>query len=199
MTFLYLSNSFPKNICQYLKKPAHVLLAYARDAMNAHFTWCDKDITLPTWYLWRLTSHYLSEKWCDIILRILTNIFLSQLNAMNTHMFTIIFKILAYAQFNTYLNMKHSNILVSTFDCQTYVFLLSQVSFCISQVCVFAYGQTGSGKTFTMMGRPEAPEQKGLIPRSLEQIFQTSQALKTQGWRFKMQASCSFFIFFVWN
>ncbi|KAL8119523.1 kinesin-like protein KIN-14C [Apium graveolens] len=57
------------------------------------------------------------------------------------------------------------------------------------KVCVFAYGQTGSGKTFTMMGRPEAPEQKGLIPRSLEQIFQTSQALKTQGWRFKMQAS----------
>ncbi|KAL1809078.1 hypothetical protein ACET3Z_026068 [Daucus carota] len=57
------------------------------------------------------------------------------------------------------------------------------------KVCVFAYGQTGSGKTFTMMGRPEAPEQKGLIPRSLEQIFQTSQALKAQGWRFKMQAS----------
>ncbi|XP_011003401.1 PREDICTED: kinesin-1-like isoform X2 [Populus euphratica] len=57
------------------------------------------------------------------------------------------------------------------------------------KVCIFAYGQTGSGKTYTMMGRPEAPEQKGLIPRSLEQIFQTSQSLIAQGWKYKMQAS----------
>ena len=55
------------------------------------------------------------------------------------------------------------------------------------QVCIFAYGQTGSGKTYTMMGRPEAPEQKGLIPRSLEQIFQSSQSLQAQGWKYKMQ------------
>lgn len=40
-----------------------------------------------------------------------------------------------------------------------------------------------------MMGRPEAPEQKGLIPRSLEQIFKTSQALSAQGWKYKMQVS----------
>ncbi|KAE8673478.1 Kinesin-1 [Hibiscus syriacus] len=57
------------------------------------------------------------------------------------------------------------------------------------KVCIFAYGQTGSGKTYTMMGRPEIPEQKGLIPRSLEQIFQSSQSLKAQGWKYKMQAS----------
>ncbi|XVF27786.1 hypothetical protein REPUB_Repub14bG0138900 [Reevesia pubescens] len=57
------------------------------------------------------------------------------------------------------------------------------------KVCIFAYGQTGSGKTYTMMGRPEAPEQKGLIPRSLEQIFQSSQSLQAQGWKYKMQAS----------
>ncbi|XP_077222386.1 kinesin-like protein KIN-14D [Tasmannia lanceolata] len=57
------------------------------------------------------------------------------------------------------------------------------------KVCIFAYGQTGSGKTYTMMGRPEAREQKGLIPRSLEQIFQTSQLLSSQGWKYKMQAS----------
>ncbi|XP_010999545.1 PREDICTED: kinesin-1-like isoform X1 [Populus euphratica] len=57
------------------------------------------------------------------------------------------------------------------------------------KVCIFAYGQTGSGKTYTMMGRPEAPEQKGLIPRSLEQIFQTSQSLMAKGWKYKMQAS----------
>jgi len=57
------------------------------------------------------------------------------------------------------------------------------------QVCIFAYGQTGSGKTYTMMGRPDAPDLKGLIPRSLEQIFQTSQSLKDQGWKFTMQVS----------
>ncbi|KAK6283651.1 hypothetical protein POUND7_002603 [Theobroma cacao] len=32
-------------------------------------------------------------------------------------------------------------------------------------------------------------EQKGLIPRSLEQIFQISQSLQAQGWKYKMQAS----------
>ncbi|EEF43957.1 kinesin-like protein KIN-14C [Ricinus communis] len=57
------------------------------------------------------------------------------------------------------------------------------------KVCIFAYGQTGSGKTYTMMGKTEAPEQKGLIPRSLEQIFQISQSLLAQGWKYKMQAS----------
>ncbi|KAI4299239.1 hypothetical protein L6164_032716 [Bauhinia variegata] len=57
------------------------------------------------------------------------------------------------------------------------------------KVCIFAYGQTGSGKTYTMMGKPDAPELKGLIPRSLEQIFQISQSLKDQGWKYKMQAS----------
>ncbi|KAK9714865.1 hypothetical protein RND81_06G126100 [Saponaria officinalis] len=57
------------------------------------------------------------------------------------------------------------------------------------KVCIFAYGQTGSGKTYTMMGRPESLDQKGLIPRSLEQIFQTSQRLSTQGWKYHMQAS----------
>ncbi|GAB2233132.1 hypothetical protein Droror1_Dr00002349 [Drosera rotundifolia] len=57
------------------------------------------------------------------------------------------------------------------------------------KVCIFAYGQTGSGKTYTMMGNPGSPESKGLIPRSLEQIFQASQHLSTQGWKYNMQAS----------
>ncbi|CAL9197255.1 unnamed protein product [Musa hybrid cultivar] len=57
------------------------------------------------------------------------------------------------------------------------------------KVCIFAYGQTGSGKTYTMMGNTECPEDKGLIPRSLEQIFQTSQSQQCQGWKYKMQAS----------
>ncbi|KAH9611188.1 hypothetical protein KSS87_011371 [Heliosperma pusillum] len=57
------------------------------------------------------------------------------------------------------------------------------------KVCIFAYGQTGSGKTYTMMGRPESLDKKGLIPRSLEQIFETSQRLSAQGWKYHMQAS----------
>ncbi|CAN0852508.1 Kinesin-like protein KIN-14C [Linum grandiflorum] len=57
------------------------------------------------------------------------------------------------------------------------------------KVCIFAYGQTGSGKTYTMMGKPEAPDLKGLIPRSLEQVFEASQSLMAQGWKYKMQAS----------
>lgn len=57
------------------------------------------------------------------------------------------------------------------------------------KVCIFAYGQTGSGKTYTMMGDPGDPEEKGLIPRSLEQIFKTRQSLQPQGWKYEMQVS----------
>ncbi|KAK2984782.1 hypothetical protein RJ640_004607 [Escallonia rubra] len=57
------------------------------------------------------------------------------------------------------------------------------------KVCVFAYGQTGSGKTYTMMGKSGSPDQKGLIPRSLEQIFETRQALQHQGWKYELQVS----------
>ncbi|KAK3141195.1 hypothetical protein QOZ80_4BG0330690 [Eleusine coracana subsp. coracana] len=57
------------------------------------------------------------------------------------------------------------------------------------KVCIFAYGQTGSGKTYTMMGNPEIKDQKGMMPRSLEQIFEASQTLNSQGWKYKMQVS----------
>ncbi|EPS70906.1 hypothetical protein M569_03849 [Genlisea aurea] len=57
------------------------------------------------------------------------------------------------------------------------------------KVCIFAYGQTGSGKTYTMMGKPEHSDQKGLIPRSLEQVFETRQILEAQGWKYEMQVS----------
>ncbi|KAE9592959.1 hypothetical protein Lal_00029188 [Lupinus albus] len=57
------------------------------------------------------------------------------------------------------------------------------------KVCIFAYGQTGSGKTYTMMGRPGHPKEKGLIPRSLEQIFQAKQSQQPQGWKYEMQVS----------
>ncbi|CAL1542431.1 unnamed protein product [Lymnaea stagnalis] len=36
--------------------------------------------------------------------------------------------------------------------------------------CIFAYGQTGSGKSYTMMG---TPEQKGIIPRLCDALFES--------------------------
>lgn len=51
-------------------------------------------------------------------------------------------------------------------------------------VCIFAYGQTGSGKTYTMEGPTQyCPEQTGMIPRAVVQIFQSTQDLVTKGWQ----------------
>ncbi|KAI4340060.1 hypothetical protein MLD38_024934 [Melastoma candidum] len=70
------------------------------------------------------------------------------------------------------------------------VFLeMSQLVQSAIDVCVFAYGQTCSGKTYTMLGRPGYADEKGLIPHSLEQIFQTTQSLKSQKWNYEMQVS----------
>ncbi|CAK0755957.1 hypothetical protein CVIRNUC_002414 [Coccomyxa viridis] len=55
------------------------------------------------------------------------------------------------------------------------------------KVCIFAYGQTGSGKTFTTLG---TPENMGLIPRAVEQLFTSATQLEaSQGWSFQMKAS----------
>ena len=40
---------------------------------------------------------------------------------------------------------------------------------------IFAYGQTGCGKTHTMMGYAQNPEDKGIIPRTFDQIFEIIQ------------------------
>jgi len=59
-------------------------------------------------------------------------------------------------------------------------------------VCVFAYGQTGSGKTYTMEGGPrieEFPEQCGVIPRTIRQIFEIKQQLVEKSWSYKLHAS----------
>ena len=47
------------------------------------------------------------------------------------------------------------------------------------KVCIFTYGQTGSGKTYTMLGGKG--EERGLIPRSMEQIFACQAQLKSKG------------------
>jgi len=57
------------------------------------------------------------------------------------------------------------------------------------QVCIFAYGQTGSGKTFTMEGDIESEEEKGIIPRAIEAVFENIDIMKEQGWEFKIESS----------
>ncbi|KAL2708538.1 Kinesin-like protein [Kluyveromyces marxianus] len=50
-------------------------------------------------------------------------------------------------------------------------------------VCIFAYGQTGSGKTFTMMNNKD-----GVIPMTLDHIFDWTQLLKERGWEYSFEA-----------
>eukprot|EP00854_Cymbomonas_tetramitiformis_P006171 gene6171-7400_t len=58
------------------------------------------------------------------------------------------------------------------------------------KVCVFAYGQTGSGKTHTMMGTSNAEtDLAGMVPRSIQQIFNAAAELTRQGWEYNMRAS----------
>ncbi|XP_044759551.1 protein claret segregational [Coccinella septempunctata] len=56
-------------------------------------------------------------------------------------------------------------------------------------VCVFAYGQTGSGKTYTMQGEQHPKESLGMIPRSVELIFNRKMEMEKKGWSFKIDAS----------
>jgi kinesin family protein C1 len=66
------------------------------------------------------------------------------------------------------------------------------------RVCIFAYGQTGSGKSFTMEGPPEAANSedffesnpnRGVIPRSVEKIFDAIPALANSGWTYSCHVS----------
>ncbi len=50
-------------------------------------------------------------------------------------------------------------------------------------VCIFCYGQTGSGKTYTMSA------DDGMIPRTVHQIYDTTQRLKEKGWQYSMEGS----------
>mmetsp|Transcript_24471 Transcript_24471/g.56356 ORF Transcript_24471/g.56356 Transcript_24471/m.56356 type:complete len:796 (+) Transcript_24471:59-2446(+) len=54
---------------------------------------------------------------------------------------------------------------------------------------IFAYGQTGTGKTFTMVGTEDAPELKGVIPRTFEHIFRNINITSGSGKRFLVRAS----------
>ncbi|KAI4285860.1 MAG: hypothetical protein L6R35_004551 [Caloplaca aegaea] len=50
-------------------------------------------------------------------------------------------------------------------------------------VCIFCYGQTGSGKTYTMSARD------GMIPRAVNQIYDTAKSLEEKGWKYTMEGS----------
>lgn len=52
------------------------------------------------------------------------------------------------------------------------------------KVCVLAYGQTGSGKTYTMHG--ETGNKKGIVPRSIENIFMTIKEMGSEGWLYHL-------------
>ncbi|CAI2362751.1 unnamed protein product [Moneuplotes crassus] len=57
------------------------------------------------------------------------------------------------------------------------------------KVCIFAYGQTGSGKTHTMEGDIESEEDRGIIPRAIEALFENITKMEELGWEFKIKVS----------
>lgn len=44
---------------------------------------------------------------------------------------------------------------------------------------IFAYGQTGSGKTFTMTGDFVNYDQRGIIPRTIAEIFRHKDSISS--------------------
>ena len=52
---------------------------------------------------------------------------------------------------------------------------------------VFAYGQTGCGKSYTMMGVEDPPENKGIIPRAFDHVF--DQVAVEEDMKYMVQAS----------
>lgn len=60
-------------------------------------------------------------------------------------------------------------------------------------VTLFAYGQTGSGKTYTMFGPPGADittsNMRGVIPRTVEHIFDTIEKAKERHWEYELAVS----------
>lgn len=56
---------------------------------------------------------------------------------------------------------------------------------------IFAYGQTGTGKTFTMEGftYSNTDEKRGIIPRSIEEIFNYIESFSNNNTKFMVRAS----------
>lgn len=43
---------------------------------------------------------------------------------------------------------------------------------------IFAYGQTGTGKSFTMQGKDDPPELRGIIPSSFNYVFEKISSVR---------------------
>ena len=56
---------------------------------------------------------------------------------------------------------------------------------------IFAYGQTGTGKTYTMEGftYSSTDEKRGIIPRSIEEIFNYIESYSNNNAKFMVRAS----------
>uniref|UniRef100_A0A914XCF0 Kinesin-like protein unc-104 n=1 Tax=Plectus sambesii TaxID=2011161 RepID=A0A914XCF0_9BILA len=55
--------------------------------------------------------------------------------------------------------------------------------------CIFAYGQTGSGKSYSMMGAGMQPDQKGVIPRLCDAMFNRLERETNESLMFKVEVS----------
>ena len=54
--------------------------------------------------------------------------------------------------------------------------------------CIFAYGQTGSGKSYSMLGAP-GTDQRGIIPRSCEELFERIEQNTDETHNFRVEVS----------
>ena len=52
-------------------------------------------------------------------------------------------------------------------------------------VCIFSYGQTGAGKTYTMLGGEG--EEKGLLPRTIQMLFNRAKELEQFNYQISFQ------------
>ncbi|KAI6211468.1 Kinesin-like protein KIF1B [Aphelenchoides besseyi] len=56
-------------------------------------------------------------------------------------------------------------------------------------VCIFAYGQTGAGKSYTMMGKPNDPEEMGIIPRLCRDLFERIESTSDEHLKYSVEVS----------
>ncbi|CAD5217128.1 unnamed protein product [Bursaphelenchus xylophilus] len=56
-------------------------------------------------------------------------------------------------------------------------------------VCIFAYGQTGSGKSYTMMGKPNDPDEMGIIPRLCRDLYNRVEQTTDHNLQYKVEVS----------
>ncbi|EKX35813.1 kinesin-like protein [Guillardia theta CCMP2712] len=54
-------------------------------------------------------------------------------------------------------------------------------------VCIFAYGQTGSGKTFTMYGKKDDDNLRGIAPRAMKELY---EIVERDSQHYEFEVSC---------